>query len=226
MRKIFLVVLPLLSVVAYSQLDNAAFRMQNKLEDLARNKKEYYKFNVEGTPYLNPMFTPATVNDVAQTAMMRYEANADEFEFINSTRDTLVLNKEERFNTITFTLTNVKYKFVKYKDKKGEEVDGYLILLAEKNNSMLYKKQVVKFIKEKFATSSYDSDQPARFERGEDVYYFKNKENPIVEFPNSKKALIKLFPDKKADIEAFLKQNKIDFGKEADLITIANFIAG
>lgn len=220
------VIITLLSIAAYSQLDNAAYRMQNRLEDLASNKKEYYKFSVEGSPYWNKNFAPALVNDVAQIAMMRYEANADEFEYINTSRDTLVLNKEERFNTITFTLTNVKYKYVSYTNKKGEDVTGYLILLADRNNFMLYKKQVINFIKEKFATSSYDSDQPARFEPGKDIYYFKDKEKPILEFPSSKKSLLKLFPEKKTEIETFIKENKIDFDKETDLIKLANFLAG
>jgi hypothetical protein len=227
MRKNLLVItITLLSITAYSQTDNAAIRMYNKLDDLSRNKKEYYKFNVEGSPYWDPNFAPAQVNDVAQRAMMRYEANADEFEFISATKDTLVLEKEARFNTIVFPLTNTKYKYVNYTNKKGEDVNGYLILLAEKNNFMLYKKQPINFIKEKFATSSYDSDQPAKFERGSEVFYFKDNDKPILEFPDSKKKLIKLFPEKKTELEAFFKDHKTDFKVEGDLIELANFMAG
>ncbi len=226
MRKHLSVIVTLLSFAGYAQVDNAAIRMYNKLDELSRNKKENYKSSVEGTPYLNPNFAPAKVNDVAQISMMRYEANADQFEFINEKRDTLVLNKEDRFNTVLFTLSNLKYKFVHYKNKKGEEVDGYLILLAEKNDFTLYKKQTINFIKEKFATSSYDMDQPAKFERGEEVFYFKEKDQPILEFPRSKKGLVKLFPQRKAELEAFIKDNKIDFDKESDLVKISYFLAG
>jgi hypothetical protein len=225
-KNLLVIIITHLSFAAFSQADNASIRMYNKLDDLARNKKEYYKRNVEGSPYWNPNFAPAQVNDVAQMAMMRYEANADEFEFINASKDTLVLKKEERFNTITFTLTNTKYKFVNYTDKKGEVVNGYLILLAEKNNFALYKKQPISFIKEKFATSSYDNDQPARFERGDEVFYFKDKDKPILEFPDSKKGLLKMFPEKKAELESFIKENKISFDKEPDLIKVAHFLAG
>jgi uncharacterized protein YneR len=225
-RTLLVISITLLSIASYSQVDNAAIRMYNKLDEKAKNKKSYYKSNVEGSPYWNTAFTPALVNDVPQVAMMRYEANADEFEFINTNKDTLVLSKEERFSTITFKLTNTKYKFVNYIDKKGEDVNGYLILLADKNNFVFYKKQTINFIKEKFETSSYDISQSARFERGNDIFYFKDKGKAIAEFPNSKKKLIKLFPEKKTELETFIKENKIDFDKESDLIKLANYLAG
>ena len=47
----------------------------------------------------------------------------------------------------------------------------------------------------------------------------------ISEFPGSKKELIKLFPDKKQSIEAFFKEQKISFDKEADMIKIVDFLA-
>jgi hypothetical protein len=222
-RNLLAVSITLLSIAAYSQTDISAIRMYNKLDDLDRNKK-YLKSHVEGSPYWNPNFAPALVNDVAQVAMMRYEANEDEFEFINAAKDTLMLSKEARFNTITFTSTHTKYKFVNYKNDKGEDVNGYLILLSEKNNFKLYKKQTITFIKEREATSSYDMNQSARFEKGDEIFYFKDKENPIMKFPDSKKKLLKLFPEKKTELEAFIKENKIDFERESDLIELAIFL--
>ncbi|TBX70038.1 hypothetical protein EZL74_04640 [Flavobacterium silvisoli] len=45
----------------------------------------------QGSPYLNKVFLPATVNGV--NVSMRYNAYRDELEFIDNKRDTLVLNK-------------------------------------------------------------------------------------------------------------------------------------
>ena len=226
-KNVLVAVIVLISYAAHSQLDNAAFRMANTLDEKARNKSSKFQASrAEGTPYLNKMFTPAVVDGVEQVAMMRYEAYSDQFEFINPAKDTLVLDKDEPFNTITFKLNNTKYKLVEYVTKE-EKVKGYLVLLTEKNNFSLYKKQIVKYYKEKFATTSYDTDAPPRFERGNDTFYYRrNETSPVVEFPTSKKSLLKVFPEKKAELEAFIKENRIDFDKEADLIRLANFIAG
>ncbi|MGV3696484.1 hypothetical protein [Flavobacterium sp.] len=226
MRKNLLVItITLLSLAAHAQIDNAAFRMQNVLEDKARNKSKYYSpATTQGSPYLNKLFTPAIVSGAGQTEMLRYEAYSDDMEFVTATRDTLALIKGEPFTSITFKLTNTKYNLVEY-TRKNEKINGYLISVAEKNNFTLYKKQVVNFYKEKFANSGYENDTPARFERGADVYFIKDNDKEIVEFPSSKKALLKLYPAKKTEIEAFLKENKTDFDKEADLIKLLGFLA-
>lgn len=46
------------------------------------------------------------------------------------------------------------------------------------------------------------------------------------EFPENKKGLIKLFPDKKEVFETFLKENKINFSDENDLKKLIDLISG
>ena len=65
---------------------------------------------------------------------------------------------------------------------------------------------------------------PAKYYKSSDIYFLKTKEK-ILEFPSSKKRLSKIFPDKKEAIEAFVKENKIDFDKESDKIKIIDFLA-
>ena len=45
-----------------------------------------------------------------------------------------------------------------------------------------------------------------------------------MEVPTSKKGFLKLFPEKKVEIEDFVKQNNTDFEKEQDLIKRADFL--
>ncbi len=176
----------------------------------------------QGSPYLNKVFLPATVNGI--NASMRYNAYRDEFEFIDAKRDTLVLNKMDQYNSITFATVANQYRLVEFSNK-GELTKGYLIALFEKNNFALFKRQAVVLIPEKLAANAYESDRPASYVKAEDTFYFKNGEKGIIEFPSNKKGLIKLFPEKKVEIENFFKQNKIDFDKEADLVKIIDFLA-
>ena len=56
-------------------------------------------------------------------------------------------------------------------------------------------------------------------------YLFKTKTGNIIPFPDTKKQLVRLYPDRKAAIETFLKENKIKFDADADRIKIIDFLA-
>lgn len=230
MKKLFVITIigSFISISGYSQVNNQGddrTRLLNVLEEMARNRDKYYVASrTEGSPYIVKSFTPATVSNVTNTALMRYDAYQDEFEFINPSKDTLALNKSELYNTITFTITNTKYNYVNY-TKNGKPVTGYLIWLHDKNGLSFYKKQNVSFTKERIAKSGFDKDIPANFSRGEDTFFIKDNDKGIREFPTTKKGLLKLYTERKDALETFIKQNNIDFDKEADLIKIVDFLA-
>ncbi len=179
----------------------------------------------EGSPYVLKVFMPAKVGDLSGNAFMRYNAFNDEFEFIDAKNDTLVLNKVEAFKDITFVGTNVKYELANYTNKNGEASSGYLVRLHEKNDYVLYKKQKVNHYEAKAAKSSYDAGSPAKFEAVDDLFFYKTKEREIGEFPSNRKGVLKLYPDKKEKLEAFFKQQNIDFKNESDLIKLIEFLS-
>lgn len=225
MKKQYVIVMltTLLSVMVYGQ-NIERDRLIDVLNEYALNKQlKYEPSKTLGSPYLNKMFAPAVVSGVKGNGMMRYDAFADEFEFINSSRDTLVLNKVEPYTSITFTITNTKYQLEDY-SKNEKMTKGYLILVYEKNNFSLFKKQNVLYTKERISKSGFDKNIPASFDRGGDTFYLKSS-NGIYEFPSNRKGLIKLFPDKKEALEAFVKQNNIDFEKQSDIIKIVDFLS-
>ncbi|MGV3696483.1 hypothetical protein [Flavobacterium sp.] len=214
----------LLSGFVFSQ-DHERNQIVNTIEHMARNKHSIYSpKNTMGSPYINDKFLPATISNVTQSAMMRYDGYNDEFEFIDTTSDTLVLHKSDKFNTISFKVGSAKYKLVEY-SKKDTNVTGYLQWVAEKNNVTLYKRQSVEYIAERKATTSFEVNQPAKFERHKDVYYFKHGDNAVAEFPTNRKGLLKLYPDRKSELETFIKENKIDFDQETDLVKLIGFLA-
>lgn len=230
MKKLF----ALTAITALFSLSAQSQAFQNSEEgrllddyDMASRGRIIHKVPAKtmGSPYLNKSFLPAKVGNVTKGAFMRYDAYNDEFEFINAKNDTLVLNKEEKFSNITFTHTNTKYQLVDYTNKKGTETNGYLIWLHDNKGFTLFKKQNITFTSEQVAERPFEPSSPAKFEQTKDSYYFKNSDKGIALFPSSKKALIKLFPEKKTEIEAFIKQNDIDFDKESDMSKIIDFLA-
>ncbi|MGV9003716.1 hypothetical protein [Flavobacterium sp.] len=178
-----------------------------------------------GSPFVNKVFWVAKVENIKGTVLMRYNAYNDEFEFLDEVNDTLVLLKNKTFENITFTAKQTNYRLVDYTDNKGELVKGYLILLLTKNGYTLYKRQKIIFNPEKPSKNTYDKGTPANFSAEKDVYYLKHNDEELVEFPTSKKLLLKHYPEKKELIEAFIKENKTSFGKDEDLIKLVNFLS-
>lgn len=230
MKKLFAlaVTTALFSISAQSQVfqNSEEGRLLDDYDMVSRGKiSQKVPAKTMGSPYLNKTFFPAKVGNVTKVALMRYDAYNDEFEFINAKNDTLVLNKTETFNNITFSHSKIKYQLVDYTNKKGDPINGYLINLHENNVFTLYKKQTITYTKEQVAERPFEPSSPAKFESGKDIFFLKNKDKGIEVFPSNKKGLLKLFPEKKIELEAFIKKEDIDFDKEADMIKVIDFLA-
>jgi len=178
-----------------------------------------------GSPYLQQAFHGATVEDLNIKAFMRYNVFNDEFEFISQKNDTLILDKIEDFGKITFITTNKKYRLIAYTNSKNSLTNGYLIELYSKSNYTLFKKENISFTEEKVAKTTLEVGMPAKYTKIDDTYFLRMPNGNTTEFPDGKKALSKLFPDKKQAIETFVKTNKIDFDNVADLVKVVDFLA-
>lgn len=182
------------------------------------------QFKPQGSPYLNSIFSFVKVQSVEEKSKMRYNVYKDEFEFITAKNDTLILDKLEDFKDLTFVATNNKYKLVNYLNLDDKFQFGYLIDIYQKNDFGLLKKENIGLTDEKIAKTSLEQNMPAKYYKSSDNYFLKTKDK-IFEFPSSRKKLIKVFPDKKESIETFVKENKIDFDKDADKIKIIDFLS-
>lgn len=221
MKKVVSAFLILLTAGSMYAQDGGSARMSGSA---IINQKQGKK-KINGSPYMQPMFAAANVENLNLKAFMRYNIVNDEFEFITPKNDTLILDKIEDFNSIYFSGLNKRYKLSQYTDGSNKFHYGYLIEMYKKDDYTLFKKENIAFVEEKVAKTSLETSMPAKYNKSENTYFLKNKDLGIYEFPDGKKALIKLFPDKKQAIEAFVKENKIAFDEEADMIKIINFIA-
>ncbi len=221
---ILAVVATVFSFTVHSQ-NNTTTRLMDDLETATLGARSIRKSSPEtqGSPYSKMFFLPAKIEGISKVALMRYDVFNDEFEFINSKNDTLILNKVATFNPITFSDENIKYQLVNY-TKKNKSNFGYLINAYQKNDCILFKKQNIIFVEKKVNSVPFETVVPAKFVQTDDTYYFKDGDKDITEFPTSKKGLVKIYPEKKAILEAFIKQHNIDFDKESDLIKLIDFL--
>ncbi len=178
-----------------------------------------------GSPYLSENFEEATIENIGTGAKMRFNIYRNEFEFISTANDTLILDKILLYNNIKFVKNNNIYKLVKYPDVNDEPEMGYLQELHQNGILTLFKKENIRFKEEKLGITSLEGNMPAKFYTVKNNFFLKVK-SVLINFPDSKKSVLKLFSSKKEAIESFFKINKINFDKENDLIKIVDFLAG
>lgn len=173
--------------------------------------------DIDGSPYINKNFREASIAENFEKVEARYDSYRDLVEY-QSNDETRVVPKESQFNRIQFTSPNEVLVLANF----GGAEAGYYYLLAEGNVS-LFKELRTKFNPAKKATSSYGEDKAPFFNLDEPIYYIQIGEK-ILKQPKNEKQIIEIFPAKKMEIESFVKQNKIKFNKEGDLIKLIQFL--
>ncbi len=178
-----------------------------------------------GTPYTQTKFAYAEIENIPDKHFMRYNAYSDNFEFITFKNDTLEMEKMDNINNITFTKPYKKYSYLNYISNTKGRKKGYLVEMYTKGDFLLYKKEAVTFYAGKKAKNTLETDISANYSKVSYSYFFKTKTGNIIPFPENKKQLIKLYPDKKQEIETFIKENKVSFSEDYDRIKIIDFLS-
>jgi hypothetical protein len=187
--------------------------------------------------YLFPAFTNAMVklkNGGVLYSAMNFNLLICEMQFIGADKDTLVLTKPEEIDSIIFA--NGVFFFNK----------GFYQILASSDSVKLAVLRRASYEPVKIGalgisnysgtgTQSYTSIVTHAGSKNlvinEDINiitetaYFLIKNNKEMIKVN-KPGFIKVFPSKEPDIQTYLKQNKIDFNKEADLKKLFAFLMG
>ena len=223
MRKRFFVtiIVLFLHLVSFSQSQSFLVSIGGKIFHNPTSETN----RILGTPYTQSKFAYAEIENIPDKHFMRYNAYGDNFEFITFKNDTLEMLKVDDYNNITFTNPHKKYSYLSYISNTKGRMKGYLVELYSNGSFSLYKKEAITYYAGKKARTSQESDLPASYSKVSYSYFFKTKTGNIIPFPESKKQLIKLYPDNKEGIEAFLKENKIDFDADADRIKIIHFLS-
>ncbi len=222
MRKRFFVtiIVLFLHLDSFSQSQNLLVNIGGKIFHNPTSETN----RILGTPYTQTKFAYAEIENIPDKHFMRYNAHGDNFEFITFKNDTLEMLKVDSNKNITFTNPRKKYSYVDYISKNKGRTKGYLVEMYSNGSYALYKKEWISYYQGKKARNSQESDLPARYSEVSYIYYFKTKSGNVIPFPESKKQLIKLYPDKKEAIESFMKENKIKFDVDSDQLKIINFL--
>ena len=208
-------------LVSFSQAKNLLVNIGGKIFHNPKSETN----RILGTPYAESKFAYAEIENIPHKQFMRYNAHSDNFEFITFKNDTLEMEKTDNINNIIFTNPYKKYTYLNYISNAKGRTKGYLVELHYKDGFTLYKKESITFYAGKKARNTQETDLHACYSKVSESFYFKTKTGNIIPFPESKKQLTKLYPDKKDAIKVFLKENKINFDNLEDRFKIVDFLA-
>ncbi len=213
-----------LSMTAQTRIINMLNRTNGSNFDLMQkiNKKESQ--DAIGSPYVDNVFNLASISGVTDVVMVKYNAETDAID-INSGDDKIFeLPKDSEFGTVTFKNGKAKYVLHSYVNEKGENVRGYLNEISAAPKAKFFKRERIALIPERQPSTGYDRYVPPKYDRVNDVYYLQVGENAPVVYPKNRKELVAMFPERKSEIEAYLKKNKTSFKKEQDLVLLTAFL--
>lgn len=183
--------------------------------------------------YRYPEFTSGQIlfkNGTVNTTRLNYNFLIDKMEFIQS-RDTLSLVKK---NDIRFIVVAQDTFF--YDNCYLEQISGGPVKVGLRQRIKL--KEVLK--KDSYGTSSSGSSTNSygmlpsdgnfyKLTANEDLvfqktmeYYLATSSSGFVQF--KKKSVLQLFPQKAAEIQKYLKSNKVDFDSREDLLRLAEYL--
>ena len=222
MKHLFIVGFLLLNFTAYAQIE-----LRGDLGDVYFSKDLYKtKYNSPaGSPYLNESFTPAKINDIKETKLVRFDAYEDKVEIMVDENQFVILTDSQPYTISLLDGSNKIFETKTYLDEKGNLKSSFFELIAKQENYKLFLKEKIEFTKAVKA-QGYQDSQPAMFKKQKESYFisdFKGQSEQLLKIPNKFKNFLKLFPAHSKTIKTFIKDNKVKIDKGDDLVKIFDY---
>jgi hypothetical protein len=173
-----------------------------------------------GSSYIDENFSLAKLSNSDILYSLRYDAFQEEMEL---TKDGKLYYLPKTFNyTITFEDTNKTYKLYTF-EQKGENINGFFVVLLNGNKFSLLLKENIKFTEEVMPNTGYEKYKPPTLKRTSDKLYIGYMSNIANELPSKKKDLLELFSSKQNDVEKYAKDHKLSFNNNNDLVELFKY---
>ncbi|MAP53945.1 hypothetical protein [Altibacter sp.] len=217
----FLFVLALSANVYSQNLEtDVLYRILDKAIDTQEGLTEAQINSMSGSPYANDTFLTGTVyydgKVAAENVLLRYNASSDQIEIKNPKVSIDRFGALLKNPSISASIFNEKYVFV---PAQGDISERYYKVLYSGPDYKLYKKTTVEYIPSQVARTSYEKNEPAKFEQAH-TYYLVSSNMTFTELGNSKSKILSALSDKKMEIKSYFKKYKPDTRNDSDLANL------
>lgn len=224
MKRIFFLSISITAL--FSNFAQAQISAQQTVNDMATNERRFANKNAvdkaSGSKYFNESFLPAKIGDSNEILLVRHNAYTDEIEV--SINNEVKIVPAELNMPINLTNSATSYEYVEYTNEKDVKKQGYLKLISNNQKVKIYKSEAIYLKPEVHPASGYDTYKPAAYTKLKDEYFIKIGDSEIKTLPLKKKVIVAIVPNKEKEIASFIKENKISFSEEADLIQLGRYI--
>ncbi|WP_298520766.1 hypothetical protein [uncultured Kordia sp.] len=224
----------LFSISLFAQIDGSPRQFESTsqlFQELRKviNSKEKTAYqidwdNVKGSPYLNESYKLGQffVGDKSYgNVMMRFNTYTDEIELMPV--DGEEIGALMKIDDSRLTFENKTLKLLSYKDEDGYEQQGYLLALTKNNDLQLMLRKKCVFSPNEKALTANQKDRAAKFTQYN--YFYILKDGNLTMISPKKKDVLKMFPDKKSEIKAYIKSERLKLKKEGDFAKLIDYIA-
>lgn len=201
--------------------------LRTELGDVYYSKNLYQTeySSLEGSPYLNDNFTPAKINNITETKLVRFDAFQDRVEIMVDDDRVVILPENSKYTISLLDGSKKIYETINLSNDKGNPKYSFFELIANKEHYRLYLKEKTAFYKAVKA-QGYQQATPPMFKKQNSTFYitdFLGSSDRLVEIPKKGKKFLKLFPDQSKSIKKFVNDNKLNIDNADDLLKIFEF---
>ncbi|WP_434980721.1 hypothetical protein [Daejeonia sp. YH14] len=170
--------------------------------------------NADGSPYWDSNFRICQIEGIPSTVQLRYNAYADEMEFLNN--GTTYYVQKTPNQTFYFPETKTTFVIKNYGENNDLE-SGYFILILKGKDYSLLKKIKINYTEGFKAQNSYQESKSASYEKQKPVYFLEHSEL-LYKLPQKEKEIT----DPK--IITIIKKNGLKIKEEKDLIKLTELL--
>ncbi len=190
---------------------------KNVLSEKARNMGSGLTYeDISGSPYASNDFTQGEVilpdSNAYRGVLLRLNIYANQMEFKNKDGQILEILDPQKYDR--FVIGKQAYRYANYAEG-NRTIRGYLQILSD-GPVILYKKLRINFQEEQ-KPAAYKDAQPPKFITMAPEFYL-SVNGGLAEKVKSQKQVLELLKDHDPGLAAFVKQEKLNFNKEEELI--------
>ena len=209
---------------AFAQRSTSIQGQQTNFNKFANNvdrTKQGEIKNFVGEYYLSEKWEDGVIyansNIKIENVKIRYCVFNQEFHFINK-NDTMAIQKPLLIDSIKYN----QNKFIYSKFMLDKRISASYFELLNTNEIKLLRRYESKFIKGKKNVSSFEEPTEDKFIVNTKLYLQRNGE-PAVLLPKRKSKFLEIIGTKKADVDRFIKANKLKLSKVDDIQRILKY---
>jgi hypothetical protein len=182
---------------------------------------------VDGSPYLNPNFAPAKINEIKETQFVRFNVVENTIEIQLPGNKIIAIDFTKNPYTIVLNDGSDKhYETHCFVDTKGNLEYTFLELVHRNEKYSLFLKERIKFIEKKEGVARYVDAVNAKFLKIDAVFYVTdlvNRSDTLQPLSRKKKNFSEPFMKQSKEIEKFRKQEDLDMTTARDWIAVLDY---